>query len=112
MKLIIDIPEIAYEAYKEWNKNMVATVEQSLIANGTPYEERPQGEWIEHTSEEMSKLGFVKCSKCKAGFHRYERGIRHSDLPWIDGQPYELHLIDNFCPNCGAYMRGISDGTN
>ena len=42
MKIVIDIPEMAYEAYKEWNKNMVATVEQSLIANGTPYEDRPQ----------------------------------------------------------------------
>ena len=44
MKIVIDIPEMAYEAYKEWHKNKVATVEQSLIATGKPYEERPQGE--------------------------------------------------------------------
>jgi hypothetical protein len=36
MKLVIDVPEMAYEAYKEWHKNKVATVEQSIIANGTP----------------------------------------------------------------------------
>lgn len=36
MKIVIDIPEIAYEAFKEWHKNKVATVEQSIIANGTP----------------------------------------------------------------------------
>jgi hypothetical protein len=36
MKIVIDIPKMAYEAYKEWHKNKVATVEQSLIANGTP----------------------------------------------------------------------------
>jgi hypothetical protein len=36
MKIVIDIPEKAYEAYKEWDKNKVATVEQSIIANGTP----------------------------------------------------------------------------
>jgi hypothetical protein len=36
MKVVIDIPEMAYEAYKEWDKNKVATVEQSIIANGTP----------------------------------------------------------------------------
>ena len=42
MKLIIDIPEMAYEAYKEWHKNKVATVEQSIIANGKLYEEKSQ----------------------------------------------------------------------
>lgn len=42
MKLIIDIPEMAYEAYKEWHKNKVASAEQSLIANGIPYEENPK----------------------------------------------------------------------
>lgn len=36
MKIVIDIPETAYEAFKEWHKNKVATVEQSLIAQGTP----------------------------------------------------------------------------
>jgi hypothetical protein len=36
MKIVIDIPEKAYEAFKEWHKNKVATVEQSIIANGTP----------------------------------------------------------------------------
>ena len=42
MKLI----DVAYKAYKEWHKNKVATVEQSLIANGIPYEEKPQGDLI------------------------------------------------------------------
>lgn len=40
MKIVIDIPKTVYEAYKEWHKNKVATVEQSIIANGTPYEEK------------------------------------------------------------------------
>lgn len=42
MRLIIEIPDTVYEAYKEWHKNNVATVEQSIIANGIPYEDRPQ----------------------------------------------------------------------
>ena len=40
MKLIIEIPDTAYEAYKEWHKQGVSNVEQSLIANGIPYEEQ------------------------------------------------------------------------
>ncbi len=38
MKIVIDIPEMAYEAYKEWDKSGVASVEQTIIANGTPIE--------------------------------------------------------------------------
>ena len=36
MKIVIDIPESAYEAYKAWDKSGVATVEQTIIAHGTP----------------------------------------------------------------------------
>ena len=46
MKLIIDINDEVYEAYKKWHKH-------SLIANGIPYKERPQGEWIEEIIEEL-----------------------------------------------------------
>lgn len=38
MKIVIDIPESAYEAYKEWDKSGIATVEQTIIAHGTPFE--------------------------------------------------------------------------
>ena len=75
------------------------------IAKAPTVEERPQGEWIEHYSKEMSEKGYFLCSRCKCGFKRFEKGVRHSDLPWIDGQKYELHCIDNYCPNCGASMQ-------
>ena len=51
--------------------------------------ERPKGEWI-ITGEEQGALGITykirKCNKC---------GWEHS-----------LVISDNFCPNCGADMRG------
>ena len=43
MKLIIDISEEYYSACKSWDKDNVAMVEQSIIAHGTPYEERLHG---------------------------------------------------------------------
>lgn len=52
-------------------------------------EDRPHGEWIT-IGEEQGALGIIykirKCSKC---------GWEHS-----------LVIPDNFCPNCGADMRG------
>ena len=78
---------------------------ESCVSKGKCASTRPQGERIEHYSKEMSEKGYFLCSRCKCGFQRFERGVRHSDLPWIDGQKYELHCIDNFCPNCGAKMQ-------
>lgn len=90
MKLIIDIPEMAYEAFKEWHKNKVATVEQSLIANGQPYEERPQGEWIMQEGYDGDE--YYECSICKDAF------------TLMYGTPKDNNY--NFCPNCGAKMKG------
>lgn len=61
MKLIIDIPYEAYYTFKcdlgKGNLNALA----EIVANGTPYEEKPQGEWIPikyrpMTSEERKEL--------------------------------------------------------
>jgi hypothetical protein len=76
MKLIIDIPEKAYELLK--SKSELDNIAESIIANGKPYEERPQGEW------QITKAGFAKCPNCKC----------------------EREYPENFCGYCGADMRG------
>lgn len=62
------------------------------------------GHWIEHDWEEMREKGYYRCSVCNHGYQRYTKGIRKSDVSYIDGQKYTLWNIDNFCPNCGARM--------
>lgn len=113
MKLIIDIPETAYDAYKEWHKNKVATVEQSLIANGIPYEEKPQGEYAEEHIKQAIKENF------DIGYEMAKNKYERPKGEWLE--PYESHIAQecsichrqmpapkwfNFCPNCGADMRG------
>ena len=75
---------------------------------GKSESKRPTAKWIDHWSSELQAKGLRQCSKCKAGFQRFEHGTRKSDLPWIDGQPYTLHYIDKYCPNCGAKMENAN----
>ena len=79
MRLIIDIPDEAYELLK--NKRVLDNIAESIIANGTPYEERPTGEWIEMTDGRGHSSYF--CSRCGT-----QEGKRYG-----------------YCPNCGADMR-------
>ena len=90
MRLIIDIPDTVYEAYKEWHRQGVSNVEQSLIALAMPYEERPKGEWTDLLTDGRH-IGWIACSVC--------------------GQepPNESNLRTKFCPNCGAKMKGDTE---
>lgn len=74
--------------------------------------ERPEGRWIKHKIANLDELGFVLCSNCRCGFKRYDRGTRKSELPWIDGQPYELENRCNYCPTCGAKMLNANGPTD
>ena len=52
-----------------------------------PSAERKKGEWLEHYSHEDGEKDGVECSKCRTHYY-------------FGGQ------LMNFCPNCGADMRG------
>ena len=53
-----------------------------------PSADRPQGEWIK-------RFGLINCSVCK-----------HSN--WSDSFE-DLLKSFNYCPNCGARMKGVDD---
>lgn len=85
MKLVIDMPKEKYEWIKENNPNANPNSIVGAVAAGTPYEERPEGKWITHSDYPDRLI----CSNCN---HRY-------DVWFIDKGT-------NYCPNCGADMRG------
>lgn len=64
------------------------------------------GKWIPSRFKTLQEDGWFECSVCGVGNKLYDRGIRKSDVPYIDGKPYELKNIANYCPNCGAKMDG------
>ena len=93
MKLIIDIPEWYYKETKEF---VHPSFFDRAVINGIPYKEREKGEWI-NPEPYFNGHGIMKtCNKC--GFIL----ATHKVDKWIE---------DNFCPNCGADMRGKADDT-
>lgn len=72
MKVVVDIPEVPKNDKQRW-----------ALENGTPYEERPHGEWIYHAEWHSDGECAFECSKCGMG----------------------VDVDFNFCPNCGASMR-------
>lgn len=59
MKLIIDIPEDLYKWIRDDYGHNTEEVVYKAVVSGTPYEERPQGEWInakERLPEEMKQV--------------------------------------------------------
>lgn len=86
MKLIIDIPDDVYEDIEHCKGDYINYYINSLnwaVRNGTPYEERPQGEWIDICTLPIIR----KCSIC---------GNKIGN---------EMGFYNNFCPNCGAEMQ-------
>jgi RNA polymerase subunit RPABC4/transcription elongation factor Spt4 len=60
---------------------------KDLIDNAPTVEERPHGEWIKHIDDLYPEDSTEECPFC----HEEQRLVGNDD---------------NFCPNCGADMRG------
>lgn len=92
MKLIIDIPDKVYNEYREGVMSMEDNcIISNAIFDGTPYEDRPQGEWIKTVDGNgWTMWGVCKCSICKTEYKDIQGPL-------------------NFCPNCGAKMKGGAD---
>ena len=77
--------------HHHWDCPMLTNLEM------LPSADRPQGEWIKHDEER----GY--CSRCKHIFKT--RTITKQDK-WTN---YIDDLGYNYCPNCGARMKGADD---
>jgi len=95
MKIVIDIPEDYYNECKRLRKQGIAQVAEAIIANGTPYEDRPQGEWINKHSIDIG-YKTAECSEC---------GNRTRLISHDTGFGYKYEYYP-FCHWCGADMRG------
>ena len=79
MKLVIDIDDGLYKAICDCDRFNVQNLSHFAIKNGTPYEERLFGEWIDTTGR-----GDLICSVCK---HKAQIGCIE------------------YCGACGAKMK-------
>lgn len=84
MKIVIDIDDKIYNDAKNGYVRLGEIAD--AVLSGTPYEERPQGEW--------------KCTF-------------HSSFPQYEPDEYTCSIcngksgkLDKFCKHCGADMRG------
>lgn len=91
MKMVIDVPDEVIETRKyDRFFGVGSTKLTEVIENGIPYKERPQGEWKEYKLRNDIVVEYAfKCSNCKKD----------------SGLPYRT----DFCPNCGAAMRGYNE---
>lgn len=91
MKLIIEIPEEEYKHIKDY-PNVFNSKLHKAIANGTPYEEpEVKGDLISRKAlkEKLSGKEYITYTQ--------EYG---------DAIPIEWVMSSNYCPDCGADMRG------
>ena len=85
INLLARIPhDVASAYYADMSINAICSL---------PSADRPRGEWILECDAEGEGDNLYRCSECGCNY-----GCQEYDIP-------------NFCPNCGAKMKGAEDGT-
>ena len=69
---------------EDWHRGMSVAI--SALSRG-PSADRPQGEWIGVEEDWRHQIEFWKCSECD----------------------FAASSMYNYCPNCGARMKGADD---
>lgn len=88
MKLVIDIPKDVVTAIQNGEDYRYDI--HTAIAQGTPYEERPKGEWLHENDDHYD---WYVCSHCGYG---------------DEGEVTDT--LSAYCPCCGAEMRSVDEG--
>lgn len=103
MKLIIDIPEHVYETYKEWDKRGTATVDEKIIAQGTPIQTVTNAEEAEAypiISKEQQEENWMNdremrknCADCRYYVNNYGYGqcYGQKNAPKVEDDGYCEH---------------------
>lgn len=102
----LDIRTDVCLAFCEWNKEHPYSIRATDRLPDCPLSEVPErkkGKWIDAEWENINtgeKRKGRRCSVCGNGYFRYDVSVNTvSDIP-------------NFCPNCGADMRGEQNENN
>lgn len=100
MKIVVDIPDgyIADGCFLNniQNGSIACGLILKAVKNGKPYEERPTGHWIKDCDN-------CNCTNC---YNSEARFARKDCSGWCSNCGELQCCTDNFCPTCGADMKG------
>lgn len=97
---VIRAHDYPLKAHYNSTDNGMFTLGIQQAVDECPTIESPQGEWVMDTDPED---GDCRCSNCKRCIDALNKK-NHSALKLLG---YELHTFYNFCPHCGAKMKGV-----